>query len=218
MVTYFDIIQAYFTQLTGRFVMFSGRDMALLEGWRRQGASAAQICRGIRDAVRQMDEAQPPRSLYNCRAFIEPYIERARTRLMDTSQAPDAPSANTPSGDPALESLITRAQRALERAGASCELEVTRAAYRQAWHGVRAISPRDPVEVQVERLMALEEALAEAFYLALDERARGEVDAHAQREEAARGLCMSAEAWQRHVVARRRRALVRGFGMVSLLD
>ncbi|MEM1350028.1 MAG: hypothetical protein AAGI01_15815, partial [Myxococcota bacterium] len=81
MMGFFDIIQAYFMHATGRFVLFSGRDVALLEAWRKQGATPASICRGIREAMLALDGADPPRSVYNCRKFIAPHIAKARERV-----------------------------------------------------------------------------------------------------------------------------------------
>lgn len=223
MLSFFDIIQAYFTKLTGRFMMFSGRDMALLEGWRSQGATAVAICRGVRDAVLHMGEDRPPRDLYNCRVFIETYVGRARARsVAHASEAvmSDASAAGVASGG--LEwgsgTPARRALRAIEEAGARCERASTRELYRQAWHQARRVALGAGEEDQYGALLELEEALADAYFEALSEGERRQVERRIEEEVAMLGGRMSEEAWRCHLAARRRFLMVREYGLVSLLD
>jgi hypothetical protein len=92
-VGFFDTIQMYFLEATGRGIMFSGRDMELLCRWRDQGASAAMICRGIQEAVSSMAEDEPPRGVRSCQAWIEQEIEHARERSAGGRMAENSASA-----------------------------------------------------------------------------------------------------------------------------
>lgn len=231
MVSFYDIIQAYFTQMTGRFVMFSGRDMALLHRWRQQGATPASVCRGIREAVLHMTK-EPPRSIYNCRVFIEPHVERARQRLIDDGQAEaqedadEAPSHALPQArrEPmaSRSGVLRGALSVLEAAGRQCQDEAVRALYREMWYRVRSLHEREltaSVEAQYEQLLRLEEELAESYYAALGLAEQRQIDELLGQEEAELGLSvrMSPDAWSRHRTARKNRVLARDYGMISLL-
>lgn len=235
MVGFFDIIQAYFTQITGRFVMFSGRDMELLRTWRTQGASPACICRGIREAVLNMQEDQPPRSIYNCRKFIIPHVERAGLLALDHTarqQAKPKFVSQKTSQDMlhqavAMEAtsrrqtnaVLRQALHALERAGAQCEDESTRAIYREMWYRIRALTARETsVEYQYDHLLHLEEALTESYFsaLSLDEQKR--IDAHLDELDKSLPVRMSPEAWRRHRISRRQRVLVQEYGLIKLIE
>lgn len=236
MVSFYDIIQAYFTQMTGRFVMFSGRDMALLHRWRQQGATPASVCRGIREAVLHMTK-EPPRSIYNCRVFIEPHVERARQRLIDDGQdqegededdtlnhAMHQPRAEQARREPVASrsGVLRGALSVLEAAGRQCQDEAVRALYREMWYRVRSLHEREltaSVEAQYEQLLRLEEELAESYYAALGLAEQRQIDELLGQEEAELGLSvrMSPDAWSRHRTARKNRVLARDYGMISLL-
>lgn len=237
MVSFYDIIQAYFTQMTGRFVMFSGRDMALLHRWRQQGATPASICRGIREAVLHMTK-EPPRSIYNCRVFIEPHVERARQRLIDDGaldSAQELSELEAMSSAPSQRAELARrepstsrsgvlrgALSVLEAAGRQCQDEAVRALYREMWYRVRSLHEREvlaSVEAQYEQLLRLEEELAESYYAALGLAEQRQIDDLLGQEEAELGLSvrMSPDAWSRHRIARKNRVLARDYGMISLL-
>ena len=234
MIGFFDIIQAYFTKLTGRFVMFSGRDMALLEGWRARGATAVSICRGIRDAVMHMDQSQPPRDLYNCRDFIEPYVDRARARGGEVSEFSSEASFGVASlSDRPLSacaegggmrarrrprSVAHRALQKIERAGQECDRGEIRALYREAWYCVRDAALREDVEEQYGVLLELEERLADAYFETLSGAMRERLERQLVEEVSSMGLRMSEEAWACHKEARRRYLMIKEYGLVSLLD
>lgn len=234
MIGFFDIIQAYFTKLTGRFMMFSGRDMDLLEQWRAQGATAVAICRGIRDAVMHMDQRKPPRDLYNCRDFIEPYVARARMRSGELSEfsseaifgvasLSDVPLKPAPGASlsGSRRKPLNPAQRALLRvecAGQRCERAEVRALYREVWYGVKDATKHVSVEEQYGALLELEELLADAYFEALSGGNRAQIERRLVEEVHSMGLRMSEEAWVCHKSARRRFLMVREYGLVSLLD
>ena len=212
------MIQAYFTKLTGRFIMFSGRDMALLEEWRGQGATAVAICRGIRDAVLHMGEDKPPRDLYNCRVFIEPYVSRARARVAVSSAQEVVVSSSGGVGPSQQQGPARQALRAIERAGGSAQSAAHRELYRQAWHQVRGVVLGADEEDQYRALLELEEVLADAYFEALPERERQQVQRRVEEEVAVLGGRMSEEAWRCHIAARRRYVMVRDYGLVALLE
>ncbi len=205
---FYDIVQAYFVQATGRFVMFSGRDVALLQSWKEQGVTAAAVCRGIRDAVRQLDRDDPPRSVYNCRKFIKPYIERTAARAVGASARSFARQSSSPR-DYALAEL--------ERAGRTCSEERRRSLYRDAWHRVRDLSGVEDIEQVYSALLGLEEWLSERTFEHLPEATRSAIDARIDREAITLDTRMSERAWELHRVARRRQILGREHDLVTLL-
>jgi hypothetical protein len=205
---FYDIVQAYFVQATGRFVMFSGRDVALLQSWKAQGATAAAVCRGIRDAVRQLDRDDPPRSVYNCRKFIKPYIERASARAVGAPTRAFARRSASPR-DHALAEL--------ERAGRACDEERRRALYRDAWYRVHDLGDVEDIELVYAALLGLEEWLSERTFEGLPEATRAAIDARIDREAVTLDARMSERAWELHRVARRRQILGREHDLVTLL-
>lgn len=235
MIGFFDIIQAYFTKITGRFVMFSARDMALLEQWRGEGASAVVICRGIRDAVLHMDQSKPPRDLYNCRDFIAPHVARARARavawredevLAEVGRLPSLSlgmEASAAQGlrvrrQPQEASVALRALRSIEVAGMRCDRAEIRELYRQAWYRIREVASSSSVEEQYGALLELEEGLADAYFGVLPQVERERLERRLVDEVSALGMRMSEEAWLCHKSARRRFLMVHEYGLVSLLD
>jgi hypothetical protein len=236
MVGFHDIVQAYFTQVTGRLVMFSGRDIALMQQWRARGATAANICCGVRDAVLSMEEgADPPRSLYNCKAYIEPYVLRATERMVgDAEQAAQIVQAVLPVTARSLErereqeqvryaahvrKRLRHALGAVERAGHKLKDEALRQVYREVWYQLRAMQKVDIAQQPqiLAELELLDERLAERWYAALDESVRERVDARVREEGAQLMRRLSPEAWQRWCLMRRRRVLEE-LGLVSLVD
>lgn len=214
MLGFHDIIQAYFVRLTGKFVMFSGRDMALLEDWRGQGASAASVCRGIRDAVRWMHNMDPPRDLYNCRTYIEPHIERARSRHISVEPSP---MQRYEAGMRQSEAL-SRALQIIERAGPHCKRMGVQAIYRHAWYHIRGLGEGMDLDEQYRALLELEEALAEQFFEILEPAKQSALEQQIQHEARTLGLKMSEDGWRHHIAARRRFLLARDHGLISLLD
>ena len=215
MVGFFDIIQAYFTKLTGRFIMFGGRDMALLMNWRDQGATAAAICRGIRDAVMHMREERPPRSLYNCREYIEPHVLRTRSRTTERTERIRQARVAAQMGS---QHVLQRAISIVERAGERCADERTRAIWRRAWYYLRDLDEDLDLDEQYRVLLELEESIAQDFFEAMPEERRGALQRNLESEAQAMGLRKSDEAYTHHINARRRFLLARDHGLVSLLD
>jgi hypothetical protein len=225
MLGFHDIIQAYWVRLTGKFVMFSGRDMALLEDWRSQGATAASVCRGIRDAVMWMHQQDPPRDLYNCRTYIEPHVERARSRTILGAEgvsvldyAREIEKQRVADGERRQPPALERALDIIERAGASCKRDELRTIYRHAWYHVRGLGADLDLDEQYRALLELEEMIAEQFFELLPEPVRKKIEIEIVQEATSLGLRMSEDGWVHHIAARRRFLLARDHGLISLLD
>lgn len=221
MVGFFDIIQAYFTQVTGRFIMFSGRDMELLRAWRVQGASPAVVCRGIREAVLFTQEAdgQPPRNIWACRKFILPHVERLGLIAIDpdtrgvAAALPKAPSRHQ------TNAVLRQALSALEGAGHHCEDGALRALYREMWYRLESSIKHDSaIDAQYEQLLRLEDDLTQGYFSALSMEEQRRIDKHLDEQDRDTSMRMSPEAWSRHRTARRHRVLVQQYGLVKLID
>lgn len=242
---FFDTIQVFFLETTGRGVMFSGRDMELLCRWRDQGATAAVICRGIKEAALSMSEDEPPRGVRSCQGWIEREIEGARERasggrgaeatadsvvedsLGEASIVEDAVVEETIAKKPTAEkrlaanpheSLLKNALERIEAAGQACDQDAPRAAYRDAWRATRALLERDELRDPYGELASIEDALADGYFRALDRHQQQEIaDAIAAQNSAGLAL-MSPAARREHLAARRRSLLVREHGLPRLLE
>jgi len=239
---FFDTVQFYFTEMTDRAALLSGRDLELLSRWRRDGASARTICRGIREAVQAMPDDDPPRSIWACRKYIEPYVERAAERRAgenkydggdgeratdDGGEPPASDATGEASGRDEFEyAIIERTLEKIERAGRACDSEPRREAYRAAWRRVRRLRERaagddeDAVDRSeaFEELVAIEEALVDAYFRALDESARERIREQIRRDHGDLLDDMSEEARRDHILARKRRILIEEFELQPLLE
>jgi hypothetical protein len=227
---YFETIQQCFTELTRRAIFLSGRDLQLLETWREQGATTTAVCKGLREAVEAMPDDDPPRDVYACRHYIEPYVERARERQVggrgsgetdtatsddDTSRgdrASDDESSSATPDNPLLEQALSK----IEEAGRAADDDAVKQVYRRAWREIRDLC--DDPDAGLERLAAVEEGLVEGYYRTLD---RDEQEAIAEAIESKAGDLlerMSPDARREHMQARRRRILMEQFDLISLLE
>jgi hypothetical protein len=222
---YFEAIQVYFLDVTGRGIMFSGRDLQLLCRWRAQGASAKMICRGIDEAVRSMDPDDPPRDIWACQAWIEAEIERAADLSTGAHQdgqpagpaaAPKQEADEQPAGGE--HSLLEEALDNIEQAGRDCDDERRRKVYRQAWRQVRELVEASAVEDPYAQLAAIEDALVDAYFGALDRTEQERIEEAIGEQNRADLALMSPEARQEHLAARRRRLLIRQYGLAPLID
>ncbi len=244
---YFDAVQVYFTELTGRAMFFSGRDLELLKNWRAQGASAAAICEGVREAVEAMPDDDPPRDLHACRHYIEPRVERARERSAgrpgaaetcdgrdtDASSSDDATNHSDTIDDTSettettgssreheMPHLFERALANVERAGRQCESEERRAIYRRAWRYVQKLGRRSNTSTRepYEQLMELEREIIEQYLETMEDDERRRLNRHVREESDGFLETMTDEAREEHLAARRRRYLVEHDDFVPLLD
>lgn len=229
---FFDTIQVYFLELTGRAIMFSGRDMELLCRWRDEGASAAIICRGIAEAARNMADGEPPRGVRSCQVWIEREIASARARAsggraeeVAPAAQPTAPRDNAPAeAAPTVaasnphEALLKSALARIESAGQACPEDGPRRVFRDAWRSTRALLDRDTLTDPYSELAAIEDALADGYYRALDlQKQQAIAQAIVAQDPGALAL-MSPAAREEHLAARRRSWLVREHGLPRLLE
>jgi hypothetical protein len=230
---YFETIQLYFTELTRRSMFLSGRDLELLDDWRDNGASASAICKGLRDAVEAMPDEDPPRDVYACRRYVEPYVERAAERSAGGHDGKDAPrsegttrkgtsrevfSRREPDSKTGSQDLVERALDRIERAGRRTDDPKLTDLYRDAWRAVRELFGTDGVGERFEELAAVEEALVENYFRVLDREERERIEERIAEGDAALLERMSPDARRQHLRARRRKVLMREYDLISLID
>lgn len=254
--SFFDTIQVYFLEVTGRGIMFGGRDLELLSQWRDEGASAKVICRGIKEAVDSKEDGDPPRNIYACRGYIEAAIEGARERSAGAHgghAAPAPSSGETQSGETqssqtqpsqtqpsqtrpaqtstssgqtsdskssgnAYTSLFEEALTNIERAGKKCDAEELRKVYREAWRELKALADATEVDDPFSELAAIEDALVDGYFRALDRAEQDRIEDAISEQNRADLAIMSPEARREHLAARRRRLLIRDYDFVPLID
>lgn len=224
---YFETVQLYFTELTRRGIFLSGRDLELLEQWRSRGASAAVVCKGLRDAAEAMPKDDPPRDVHACRKYVEPHVERASERGVgghdgpepaEEARGPDVAAASSERASGESGELVERALERIERVGRRTDDETLRDAYRDAWRSVRELFGTDDVGERFEGLAAIEEALVEQYYEALDSEERRRIEERIRENDETLLERMSPDARRQHVRARRRKILLREYELISLID
>lgn len=212
---FYDAIQLFFMELTGRAMMFSGRDLELLSRWRSEGASVVVICRGLEDAVKGMDRSDPPRNIYGCRHYIEPRVEQARKNAIGRHEEAVVDEERRGNEQKAEEpEVVSAALAEVERAGKAVCSEPLRAVYREAWRKLRDLGEVSGPETY-EALATIEQGLAEGYFEALAAADRAAIEERIARELVGMAQ-MSAEARREHLLARRRLYLIRDYGMASL--
>lgn len=196
---YFETIQAFFLELTGKGIVLSSRDIEALSKWNEQGATAATICVGIERAVEAL--AEKPRDIWACRAWIEPLVAVARTKKVES----DVQEIEE-------EAPQTQALRVIEEAGRAAERAAFKQAYREAWSRIRAAEE----QALWEALVLTDSALVSAFLAALSDEEKEIVQKTVMSDPGLVG--MSADAREHHMTAKTRRILKEKFGLVSPLD
>ena len=222
---YYETIQQCFTELTRRAIFLSGRDLQLLSEWREQGATATAICKGLREAVEAMPDDDPPRDVYACRHYIEPYVERAKERQVGGHDDGGDSASRETDGAAELEGasdLVAGALKRVERAGRQADDEGIKQVYREVWRHLRDLC-EDGAEAgdtpdEYERLAAIEEALVDGYYRALDRRQQARIESAIRADGETLLERMSPEARRDHLRARRRRILREQFDLISLFD
>jgi hypothetical protein len=214
---YLDTIQVFFVELTQRSIMFSGRDLKLLEEWRERGATARDVCRGLQDAATAMPSDDPPRNIWSCRKWVEPHVERARSR--GAGGHPDAGNDETAEDpeDSTSDGLVEEALGRIERAGRRAEDEAVRQVYRRVWRRVRGLVESDDT-APFEELASIEEDLVEAYFETLDDARRAEIERRIKQEAGAHLDRMTEKARGEHMTAQKRRILIDEEGMAPLLE
>ncbi|MFU8806882.1 MAG: hypothetical protein ACNA8W_23950 [Bradymonadaceae bacterium] len=205
---YYDAILLFFMELTGRAIMFSGRDLESLSRWRSEGASVAVICQGIEDAFESMDRTDPPRNVYGCRHHIEPLVEKARKNA--AGRHGDASEASSSPGD----GVFAEALSTVEGAGKAAASEDLKEIYRRTWKRLRDLGDGAD-QSTFEELAAIEQSLAEGYFKTLAAAERQKIEERIAGELVSLGT-MGADAKREHVQARRRLLLIRDYGMPTL--
>ena len=217
---YYETIQQCFTELTRRAIFLSGRDLQLLSEWRDEGATAAAVCKGLREAVEAMPDDDPPRDVYACRHYIEPYVERVTERQVGGHEAGgDEEGVGEAS---AAGGLVGRALERVERAGRAADDEAIKEVYREVWRELRDLCKgKDDTNTEpadYEQLATIEEALVDGYYRALDRTEQARIESAIESDNKDLLDRMSPEARRDHLRARRRRILREEFNLVSLFD
>ncbi|MFW5967289.1 MAG: hypothetical protein ACOCV2_07210 [Persicimonas sp.] len=218
---YFDTIQMYFLEATGRGIMFGGRDLELLSRWRDEGASASIVCRGIERAIESMPDDDPPRDVYACRAWVEAELESARERSAGarTDESASPRSEENHPRQPAIQtSIFEEALANVERAGKACDDESRRRVYREAWRELNDLVEGGAVDDPFAELAAIEDALVDGYLRALDRAERERIEEAIADKNRADLAIMSPEARREHLAARRRRLLIEEYDMVPLIE
>lgn len=222
---YFDTIQVYFLEVTGRGIMFSGRDLELLSRWRDEGATATVICRGIKEALSNMDDDDPPRGIWACQGWIEAEIERAREISTGGHTDGSASATRAAAAEPepeadgnAYKGLFEEALSNVEKAGRTCDEEPVKEVYREAWRELRTLADASSVDDPFSELAAIEDALVDGYFRALDRAEQERIEDAISEQNRADLAIMSPEARREHLAARRRRLLIREYGFVPLID
>ncbi len=198
---YFDAIQAYFLELTGRGAVLSGRDVRLLVDWRDRGADVAQICKGLEQAVRELH--QPPRDIFACRYYVEDEVPKP---------------AAIPKAEPVVitddDDLKTETLSRIEAAGKKADREAFKEAYRDCW---RRVSELNAAEDIIPELLDIEDLLLDAYWAGLKLAEQRKVLEQIQTEiESFRSMSDAARA--QHELARRRKLLQEHYELLPLLD
>ena len=224
---FFDAVQIFFTKRTGRGVMLGGRDIEYLDRLHQQGVDARLVCRAIDEAVEQMPDEDPPRSVFACRPWIDAQLERvkegsagAHGESSSTSSAEGSQTDEQPSREEEAapsQPLLEDALSSIESAGSDARSEAIRQVYRDAWRQVKELMDQQ-VTNPFEELAAVEDALVAAYFEALPDEQRERLEQRLADENAPHLQRMTEDARHRHLRARKRKALMDGYGLVSLLD
>lgn len=217
---FFDAVQIFFTQVTGRGVMLGGRDIEYLDLLHRRGVDARLVCQAVAEAVEQMADEDPPRNIWACRPWIDAYLERASVGSVG-AHPPDRPAPDTsptrPPPNEADQALLEQALESIEAAGRSAHSEAIRDVYRRAWRDIHSLAAA-PSSNPLEALAAVEDAMVDAFFGAMLDAERQRIERQLLEQQGPHLRRMTEAARARHLRARRRRLLIEQHGLVSLLD
>ncbi len=220
---FFEAVQVYFTEITGRMALFGARDQELLEQWKAEGRSAQVVCRGIQQAVAAKgDDGPPPRSLYQCRGFVDQEWELVQTNTVGRHEEIRAADEEREHEERAEESpepvgLYAQARQVIEQAGKGTGQDRWRNAYRKGWRALdRLREERD--DFSFAELQAVDAALVEAYLDALDDEERRLLEESVASASAGLARGMSPQAKRDHLLVQQKRALVERYGLLDLME
>lgn len=222
---FYEAIQVYFTEITGRAALFGARDQVLLKAWKEEGRPAQVVCRGIREAAASLGEKKHLRSLGQCESFVDDQWERAREQNVgahgsSTGAAAGQESQSRPESPPAAESgggLFEEARRAIESAGKKTEEGRWREAYRQAWRVMKTLHD-ERGRFSFEEVEVVDQALVQAYLEALDDEEHQVIESAMASVSAGLVRGMSPVARREHLHIRRKRVLIREYGLLDLIE
>lgn len=215
---YFDAIQVYFTEVTGKVALFGARDQELLTRWHREGRSARLVCRGIREAVVSMKEGDPPRSLRECERFVDDEWEMAREKSVGRAERGEGSKKREEAmGAAEKTSLVDVISARLIEAGQGATDERFREAYRQGWRRLKTLR-KEFSTFELAQVEVLDEVLVAAFYDALRDEEREQL--MTSIDAASRGLlaAMSPRAKTEHLRARQKKWMVKTLGLIDVVE
>lgn len=224
---FYEAVQVYFTEVTGRMALFGARDRALLDQWNERGMPAQVVCRGIRDAVTQ-DSDGAPRSLVQCEMFVDRRWEKIQKRRVGSHESGGGESdETTASGGESSDGkekstgggggLFEAVHRALKRAEEDVDQPRWCSAYRQGQSALEKVG-QDDSPLTIDDIEAIDRALVEAYLAALKEEERRAIEESIAEESTEIVRTMSPSAKREHLWMRRKRTIVERFGLVDVLD
>lgn len=191
---YFETIQAFFLEMTGKGLVLSSRDIDALLKWQQAGATAATVCTGIARAIEA--KAKKPRDIWACRKWIEPLVMTARSKAVDVTVGSQPNSV--------VETIETAAEHA--------DRDAFRQAYRDAANRLRAAEAHDMWDAMV----SADATLVQAFLNALSNEELALMNSRINDDPTL--SAMSPEARAQHLRARTKRMLKDLYGLVSPVD
>ncbi len=201
---YFQSIQSYFLERTGRGLMLSSRDLELMIGWCQSGVAMQVVCRGIDQAVDALREA--PRDLHAIRRFVEPRVAPAAAPVF-VEPRPE-PVAQQDVWGVALETAVAARQQAGRPEIAASFLEVSRRIREASDAGA------DPWTV----LYDLDDFVVRDVFERLSEDERRLIDLEIEGRHGAHLSMMNAETREQTMLESRRRALRDRWEIPSLAE
>ena len=212
-MNFVEHVQTYFLERTRKGIVLSSRDVALIYGWRKRGATVGAVCQGIDDAIGDRNEL--PRDLFSCRKYVDKRVKQ----LGFLEGSPQGVPVVEPERVPAAVAPVRRSfhEIVMQRLSAAQSGSIREAfvcAYRRAEETVIAYA-EVPEGLFLESLPAIESTLFSQLYDALDDAERAEIDREIEAQAEAHDR-MSPGARHEHIQSWRRRLLLRDHGVVGL--
>lgn len=211
---YFDTIQSYFHERTGRGLVLSSRDLELLIGWKRGGATANVICRALDEAIDRLQA--PPRDLHAIRRFVDQRLqEDAPAAPIFASRVLMGPDGVEPNSIDEADPWEQTRQRLRQACTTAARPEVA-ASYDELARRVEEARRTDADPWSI--LPDLDDWLVEDVFARLGEDERRLIDLEIEGRHGAHLAVMNEEARQQTLRESRRRALQNRLGLITLVE
>ncbi len=206
---YFDSVRDYFLERTGRGLVMSSRDMELMLGWFRSGASAAIVCQGIDDALESLRDI--PRDLHACRKFVQERLEKlGPTAAHVVSRRPPSPRVAT---DRVTESMLLQKLARARKSPSRPEFGTVYESLFPEMNDALAEGADDTALAYT-----FEDRLADQAYRALQTADRERIDSEIESKLGPRLSAMPPEGRRETIEAHRRDILHSNYGLVRLVE